>query len=387
MSNDVETADESIVLDLVHRSNAKAVDTAPPVVIPYGASIAEPDGGGHQLTRRQQVEMERDARIKKEQDQQTFRPNLKLTKKSTIKVSADDSGVARTPVYDRLFAAAAKKNADASLDRAKSAKRKTKNEKPERNSAASSQNNTSAVTNESENDQVKNNDTSTSKPNSNIDNDRLYRAFGAGRSKPQVEPPKEIFAPQISKFASKKAGDTKRSSLPSGLRLYAQATAVKSKYDDLAEKLLRDEMQQCTFAPTIITPKKKEESGVTSSATVTDRLLNYEIFRLKKLEEARKNKELKEKEENSFKPSLVTKHDSSNESSPSLLERMEAYEKSRLKKLEDLAKEKEKRDESTFKPTLATSHHHSKGVAEGEVHIVKEVCSTALCFTFSFRFC
>lgn len=155
------------------------------------------------------------------------------------------------------------------------------------------------------------------------------------------------FRPSITKRA-KSIEKQRQSDAPNvAERLYDQGKKVKEKMEQKKTELEQLRMQECTFAPSVVTKSKP----ATTNLEVTERLRRFEEIKKKKLEEALRKKEEEEAEELTFKPKISPRAQSPSPhmtfSQEPLEERLMTPSKRRSSRAQEEATK-----ELTFKPKL-----------------------------------
>ena len=256
------------------------------------SNLFETSPSKNRLSRREEIALKKLALLKSEEEQLRFAPTVKPAprKKSsggdvTSPIQTSPASVAeknsQTDAFSRMYSEARKKQADAKTAVTPS----EYSFKPTITSKGASR--------------------ERSKSPVDLVN-RQYNARGSGRP-PQAEAPKESFHPQISKRA--KSLDRQQGISPNE-RLYSQAQIVKERHDKLRETHLQKEQKDCTFAPAFVGGGK---SSIANSPTkpVSERMQKYIEDRNRKIEEAKKEKEAKERIEITLKPSIMNKTNTS----------------------------------------------------------------------------
>lgn len=187
------------------------------------------------------------------------------------------------------------------------------------------------------------------------DEDR-YKAPGAGRRRgesPSISPkPQENFRPKI----SRRARSLERKDSSPGTRLYTQAQIKQQKQQQIKEQIEKLAAEHCTFSPQLATRPKTSATTDTkkpreSMAEINERMARFMALREKKLEDARKEREARELDGYTFKPTLRTKDRKSTSNTPpeSVFSRLtKVVEKNHDDVLAEINRE------NTFKPTLTS---------------------------------
>lgn len=198
-------------------------------------------------------------------------------------------------------------------------------------------------------DTTNNNRTGRSRSNSNTG---LNRSRGVSKILEEQQA-MMTFRPVISKRAKSIERQRQQEDQNIVERLYQKEKQVKEKMDQKKSDIEQLRMQECTFAPSVVT-KPKPFSGQ-SNLEVTERLRRFEEMKKKKLEEALRKREEEEAEKLTFKPQISRRAQSPSASvslsqdfvNLSLEERLMTPTKRRNSRAEEEASR-----ELTFKPKL-----------------------------------
>lgn len=155
------------------------------------------------------------------------------------------------------------------------------------------------------------------------------------------------FRPSITKRAKSIEKQRQPDALNVAERLYDQGKKVKEKMEQKKTELEQLRMQECTFAPSVVTKSKP----LTTNLEVTERLRRFEEIKKKKLEEALRKKEEEEAEELTFKPKISPRAQSP---SPHMTFSQEPLEERLMtpSKRRNSRAQEEATKELTFKPKL-----------------------------------
>ena len=294
-------------------------------VTPNGASDHQEANGElspitpPKMSRRAEVEMQRAAKKKQEEDNLRFKPQI-AHRKSTQKASDDPDSPAKPeePAYNRLYSDARKKQEDAKIP-----------PKPEHTFKP--------------NVPQRSNSNVKARAKSPIDtSNRLYQTSAR---QPRSQEPAGTFKPTISKRAKSLE---RNPGISTADRLYAQAVMAKEKQEKMREQARQQEDASLTFAPSTNESSKPKEKG--KSAPVSARMQSYIEQRNKKIEEARKEKEAREAAEFTGRPSIGNgkKRDSKTTTTSSGANVFDRLTKA-------AAQPEPEKDPNTYKPTMFTT--------------------------------
>eukprot|EP01041_Mallomonas_annulata_P009865 gene9865-20524_t len=299
-SDQSETEDSEIIIDQSMDLNRTA-DFEEPFEIEIETTMSEivsAEGDSHNvsamsftqeyapITRRQEIALEREARLKAEQDNLRFHPKLIARRGSNIidSIPTDIRASRFEILYNEARQRQVNSKTRASIERptftpaiSQKAKSRERSESPDDRSS------------------------------------RLYSATGAGRRNPDAD--KEIYSPASFKpKISKRAKSLERfDNVPLNERLHSRAQVIQEKHLQLKAVLEKQQVDECTFTPKINSRKSPlRQQEYRSSLEISDRMQRYLEERERKLEDAHRAKEEQELVHATFHPQLIAKQKFSN---------------------------------------------------------------------------
>ena len=244
------------------------------------------------LSRRQEFMLKREARLKEEEAQLTFRPHIQTRRgRDEAARNSVEEGTSR---FEKLYSEARKRQEDSN-----------KNEK---------------VIIQNCTFQPKITPRARSKERSGSIEERLYSSRGAGKRDPKLDQSVNSSGASFTPKITKRAKSLERTEATPD-RLYSRAQIIQEKHNQLKEQLAKRELEECSFSPKTNNngrsgSAQKERSG---SATkdrsqsparkidVGERMQRYLEERQRRLEEAKQAKVEAESANITFKPQLIAK--------------------------------------------------------------------------------
>lgn len=292
--------------------------------VPSANSDADNSPKSSAMNPKMEVMMKREQRLREEEAHYTYKPQLVTSKakKDALKQKEDVNR------FDRLYSDALKRHLECKWKEANGEDELTFKPKISKKGSRSNSRTRSASK-----------ERDASRESTEQVANRLH-ATHTGRLK---EAPDEYsFQPTISKRA--KSIDRKESQK----RLYDLSDPKEKKEQRLAE-LKRQELEQCTFTPSVSSNNKYNKK--VPAMDIAERMAKYEEMKARRLQLAQQEKEEAELEGVTFKPELI----SSKKRSPSPSQKQQQPFHIRLNKSIDRSDERviaEANAEMTFKPKL-----------------------------------